>query len=174
VVGVLAAWAYSAEPVRLKRSGWWGPGLVGCPMRAALVHRRRRLAAGAPPVRDGGDGAALWLGAHGIMTINDFKAIEGDRQMGVRSLPVVHGPGGCGDHRLHGDGAGATGGDPLLVIWGAPCMRWRSSGWLACNLGDAPLAARPGGLAPWFNGTGVGPYVLGMMVAAFALRGLEA
>ena len=25
----LAAWAYSAEPVRLKRSGWWGPGLVG-------------------------------------------------------------------------------------------------------------------------------------------------
>ena len=29
VVGVLAAWAYSAEPVRLKRSGWWGPGLVG-------------------------------------------------------------------------------------------------------------------------------------------------
>jgi chlorophyll synthase len=27
-------------------------------------------------------------------------------------------------------------------------------------------------LAPWFNGTGVGPYVLGMMVAALALRGL--
>ena len=29
VAGVLAAWAYSAEPIRLKRSGWWGPGLVG-------------------------------------------------------------------------------------------------------------------------------------------------
>ena len=28
------------------------------------------------------------LGAHGIMTLNDFKAIEGDRRMGVRSLPV--------------------------------------------------------------------------------------
>jgi chlorophyll synthase len=26
---VAAAWAYSAEPVRLKKSGWWGPGLVG-------------------------------------------------------------------------------------------------------------------------------------------------
>ena len=31
-------------------------------------------------------------GAHGIMTLNDFKAVEGDRQMGVRSLPVQLGP----------------------------------------------------------------------------------
>ena len=29
MLAVLAAWAYSAEPVRLKRSGFWGPGLVG-------------------------------------------------------------------------------------------------------------------------------------------------
>ena len=29
ILGVLAAWAYSAEPIRLKKSGWWGPGLVG-------------------------------------------------------------------------------------------------------------------------------------------------
>ena len=29
VFGVVAAWAYSAEPIRLKRSGIWGPGLVG-------------------------------------------------------------------------------------------------------------------------------------------------
>ena len=28
------------------------------------------------------------VGAHGIMTLNDFKAIEGDQQLGVRSLPV--------------------------------------------------------------------------------------
>ncbi len=33
--------------------------------------------------------AALYsVGAHGIMTLNDFKAIDGDRQMGIRSLPV--------------------------------------------------------------------------------------
>ena len=29
LLAIAAAWAYSAEPVRLKRSGWWGPGLVG-------------------------------------------------------------------------------------------------------------------------------------------------
>jgi chlorophyll synthase len=30
----------------------------------------------------------------------------------------------------------------------------------------------PRGLAPWYNGTGVVFYVSGMMIAAFALRGL--
>jgi chlorophyll synthase len=30
----------------------------------------------------------------------------------------------------------------------------------------------PRGKAPWYNGTGVVLYVAGMMVAAFALRGL--
>ena len=33
--------------------------------------------------------AALYsLGAHGIMTLNDFKSIEGDRKLGLGSLPV--------------------------------------------------------------------------------------
>jgi len=27
-------------------------------------------------------------GAHGIMTLNDFKSIEGDKRMGIASLPV--------------------------------------------------------------------------------------
>ena len=34
------------------------------------------------------------------------------------------------------------------------------------------LLKDPRGKAPWYNGPGVGLYVLGMMVAAFALRGL--
>ena len=29
IIAALAAWAYSIEPIRLKRSGIWGPGLVG-------------------------------------------------------------------------------------------------------------------------------------------------
>jgi chlorophyll synthase len=28
------------------------------------------------------------LGAHGIMTINDFKSIDGDRMMGIKSIPA--------------------------------------------------------------------------------------
>ena len=37
--------------------------------------------------------AALYsLGAHGIMTLNDFKAIDGDIAVGIRTLPVQMGP----------------------------------------------------------------------------------
>ena len=32
------------------------------------------------------------LGAHGIMTLNDFKALDGDKKMGINSLPVKFGP----------------------------------------------------------------------------------
>lgn len=28
------------------------------------------------------------IGAHGIMTLNDFKSVEGDQRMGIGSLPV--------------------------------------------------------------------------------------
>ena len=52
VVGVLAAWAYSAEPVRLKRSGWWGPGLVGLSYEGLpWITGAAVLAAGAPSGR---------------------------------------------------------------------------------------------------------------------------
>jgi chlorophyll synthase len=36
------------------------------------------------------------------------------------------------------------------------------------------LLKSPRELAPWYNGTGVSLYVLGMLVAAFALAGLGA
>jgi chlorophyll synthase len=31
------------------------------------------------------------IGTHGIMTINDFKSVAGDRQMNIRSIPVLYG-----------------------------------------------------------------------------------
>ncbi|WP_439562600.1 chlorophyll synthase ChlG [Roseinatronobacter sp.] len=176
VVGVLAAWAYSAEPVRAKRSGWWGPGLVGLSYEALPWFTGAAvIAAGAPRFEIVVIAVLYGLGAHGIMTINDFKAIEGDRQMGIRSLPVTLGP---------VDAATVAGTVMvlaqlivvvLLLIWGAPLH----AGAIALGIGVQIWAlgrwrSDPARLAPWFNGTGVGPYVLGMMVAAFALRGLGA
>ncbi len=32
------------------------------------------------------------IGAHGIMTLNDFKALKGDTALGIRSLPAQLGP----------------------------------------------------------------------------------
>ena len=90
---MLAAWAYSAEPIRLKRSGWWGPGLVGLSYESLPWFTGAAVLAQALPRPEIITIALLYgIGAHGIMTLNDFKALEGDRQMGVKSLPVTLGP----------------------------------------------------------------------------------
>ncbi|MEM6939724.1 MAG: chlorophyll synthase ChlG [Pseudomonadota bacterium] len=173
VLGVIAAWAYSAEPVRLKRSGWWGPGLVAlCYEGLPWFTGAAVLSAGAPAPETIVIAALYAAGAHGIMTLNDFKALEGDTQMGLRSLPVTLGPRraawvACWTMALPQIFVAG-----LLWLWGAP---WHAAT-IACLL-LAQLAAMrvllrdPKGRAPWYNGTGVLLYVSGMMVAAFALRG---
>ena len=95
LVGMLFAVMYSAEPFRAKKLGWIGNALVsvsyeGLPWIAgslAFAH----LSGGSLS-----NGSLLLaglysLGAHGIMTINDFKSIEGDRMMGIKSIPAQMG-----------------------------------------------------------------------------------
>lgn len=174
VLAVAAAWAYSAPPVRLKRSGWWGPGLVGLSYETLPWITGAAVTLGAGPRFEVLAIALLYgLGAHGIMTVNDFKAIEGDRRMGIRSLPAVYGPADAARMAAVVMGLAPAIVVPLLLIWGAPwhagvvlalwgVQLWASGRWMR----------DPRALAPWFNGAGVGPYVLGMMVAAHALGGL--
>ena len=92
VVGLALAWAYSAPPLRLKRNGWWGNSAV------AACYEGLPWFTGAAVMAAGRPGwpiiilAALYsVGAHGIMTLNDFKSVEGDRRMGIDSLPVLLG-----------------------------------------------------------------------------------
>ena len=176
LAGVAAAWAYSAEPLRAKKSGWWGPGLVGLSYETLpWITGAAVIAAGAPRFEILAIALLYGLGAHGIMTINDFKAIEGDRALGIRSLPAWYGPEVAARIACTVMALAQLLVVALLVIWGAP---WHALAILA-GLGVQIWAMRrwmtdPRGLAPWYNGAGVGPYVLGMMVAAFALRGIGA
>lgn len=174
IVGVLAAWAYSAEPVRLKRSGWWGPGLVGlCYEGLPWFTGAAVLSAGAPswPVIIV---AFLYaLGAHGIMTLNDFKALEGDRQMGVNSLPVTLGPDRAAIVACWIMAIPQAIVIALLIMWDRPLHALA----VVAVLGAQILAMRtllkdPKGRAPWYNGTGVLLYISGMMITAFAVRTL--
>lgn len=174
VVGVIAAWAYSAEPVRLKRSGWWGPGLVGLSYEGLPWFTGAAVLLGTAPRFETVVIAGLYaFGAHGIMTLNDFKALEGDRQHGVRSLPVVLGPEVAAKVACTVMGLAQLLVVALLFVFGKP---WHALAVLA--LVGAQVAAMrvlfrdPKGKAPWYNGTGVVLYVSGMMVSAFALRGL--
>lgn len=174
VVGVIAAWAYSAEPIRLKRSGWWGPGLVGLSYEGLPWFTGAAVLLGSAPRFETVMIAALYaFGAHGIMTLNDFKALEGDRQHGVRSLPVVLGPEVAAKIACTVMGMAQLLVVALLVIWGQP---WHALAVMALLLAQIAamrvLLRDPKGKAPWYNGTGVVLYVCGMMISAFAIRGM--
>lgn len=177
VVGLLLAWAYSAPPLRLKRNGWWGNSACAlCYEGLAWITGAAVMAAGF-----GLDTRSLWLallysaGAHGIMTLNDFKSIEGDRQTGIGSLPVRLGV------RRAAVVASAVMALPQLVVialllgWGQPAHAAGVSGLLAAQvLMMRRFIAEPLGRALWYSGFGVPLYVLGMLVSAFALRAAAA
>lgn len=174
VLAVLGAWAYSAEPVRLKRSGIWGPGLVGlCYEGLPWFTGAAILVAGAPRWEIVGIAALYALGAHGIMTLNDFKALEGDRVMGVNSLPVTLGP-----DRAARVACWVMTLPQLLVVglllaWDRPVFAIAVAALVLGQLAAMRVMLRdPKAKAPWYNGTGVLLYISGMMIAAVALRGL--
>ncbi|MBV2359374.1 chlorophyll synthase ChlG [Thalassococcus sp. CAU 1522] len=175
-IGVLAAWAYSAEPVRLKRSGWWGPGLVGLSYETLPWFTGAAVLLQALPAPQMVFVALLYgIGAHGIMTLNDFKALEGDRQTGVKSLPVTMGA----DRAARIACAVMLIPQVMVIIalvaWGKPAF---AAGVLLLCLGQvwamSVMLRDPRAKAPWYNGTGVLMYISGMMIAALALRGLGA
>lgn len=173
VAGLVLAWAYSMPPVRLKMNGWWGNAACGlCYEGLAWVTGAAVMAGGVMPNADSLILAALYsVGAHGIMTLNDFKAVEGDRLMGVRSLPVQLGvqraaQSACAFMLL-----------PQLVVvglllsWGQPVHAAIVTalvvfqGFMMRRFLQEPTAR-----AVWYSGFGVPLFVLGMMVSALALR----
>ncbi len=176
VVAVLAAWAYSAEPVRLKRSGWWGPGLVGlCYEGLPWFTGAAVLAAGAPPLPVVIVALLYAIGAHGIMTLNDFKALEGDTQMGVNSLPVTLGPEKAARLACWIMAVPQAVVIALLFLWDRPVHAVIVTALLAAQFAAMRvLLTDPKGRAPWYNGTGVLAYISGMMVSAIALRAVGA
>lgn len=172
VVGVVAAWAYSAEPVRLKRSGWWGPGLVGlCYEGLPWFTGAAVLSQGVPSFQVCTVALLYAFGAHGIMTLNDFKALEGDRQHGVRSLPVTLGPDVAARVACTVMGLAQALVTALLLVWGKPWHALAVTALLILQIrAMKTLLADPKGKAPWYNATGIAMYVSGMMITAFAVR----
>jgi len=172
VLGLSLAWAYSAPPVRLKRNGWWGNLACAACYEGLPWFTAAAIMAGAlPDARIIAVAAIYSVGAHGIMTLNDFKSVEGDRKMGINSLPVLLGVPGAA--RL----ACLVMALPQIVVIGL-LLSWHQVGHAAAVavllLAQAGLMERfmrdPRARAPWYNGTGTTLYVIGMLVTAFALR----
>jgi len=173
--GLALAWAYSAPPVRLKQNGWWGNlACAVCYEGLAWITGTAVASGGAAPSAKIFSIAALYsIGAHGIMTLNDFKSMEGDRRMGIGSLPVRLGA----EHA--GEVACVTMALPQLIViallmaWGKPSPAIIIAALLGVQLLlMRRLLASPRERSPWYNGTGVSLYVIGMLVSAMALRSI--
>jgi chlorophyll synthase len=174
-LGLLLAWAYSAPPLRLKQNGWWGNAACGISYEGIAWATGAAVMAGGslPEARSLALAALYSLGTHGIMTLNDFKSVEGDRRMGIRSLPVQLGEQRAARVACWTMALSQVGVIALLLAWGQT----------AHALGIVALLAAQGvlmrrfladvrGKALWYSGFGVPLFVAGMMVSAFALRGV--
>lgn len=175
VVGLILAWAYSAPPTRLKRNGWWGNTACAISYEGlAWVTGAAVMVGGTMPEARSLVLAALYsLGAHGIMTLNDFKSIKGDRQMGIASLPVQLGVNGAGWAACVVMAVAQIGVVVLLLMWQVPMHAMAVGGLLLVQLLLMyRFLGNPVARATWYSGLGVTLYVIGMLVSAFALRGL--
>jgi chlorophyll synthase len=84
------SYIYSAPPLKLKQNGWLGNYALGASYVALPWWAGHALF-----------GDLNWtiviltllysLSGLGIAVVNDFKSVEGDRQMGLKSLPVMFG-----------------------------------------------------------------------------------
>ncbi|MEM7676902.1 MAG: chlorophyll synthase ChlG [Myxococcota bacterium] len=172
LLGLALAWAYSAPPFRLKKNGWWGnaavaacyeglPWFTGAAVMTTVVPDARIVAL-----------AVLYsIGAHGIMVLNDFKAVDGDTQMGVRSLPVQLGVSAASRLACAVMAAPQIVVVVLLVAWSRPIHASAVAALVLVQLGLMTRLVRdPKQHAAWYNATGTTLYVLGMLISAFAVR----
>lgn len=177
VFGLVLAWAYSAPPTRLKLNGWWGNAACGFAYEglAWVTGAAVMLGGQVPPAPILLLALLYSLGAHGIMTLNDFKAIEGDRQLGVRTIPVQLGPERAARLACVVMALPQVAVIALLAAWDRPVHAGVVTIMLLLQgFAMKRMLTDPRGLAPWYNGTGVTLYVLGMMVSAVAVRHLGA
>ena len=88
--GSFLSYIYSAPPLKLKQNGWLGNYALGASYIALPWWAGHALF-----------GELNWtivvltlfysLAGLGIAIVNDFKSVEGDRQLGLKSLPVMFG-----------------------------------------------------------------------------------
>jgi chlorophyll/bacteriochlorophyll a synthase len=176
-IGLFLAWAYSAPPLRLKQNGWLGNAACGFSYEGlAWVTGAAAMLGGALPPMPVLLLALLYsVGAHGIMTLNDFKSIKGDRQMGINSLPVLLGAEGAAKAACIFMALPQVVVFGLLLFWGASIPAAIVALLLVVQLFMmVRFTAQPVEKALWYSGFGVPLFVFGMMASAVAVRGIGA
>ncbi|BDE07334.1 bacteriochlorophyll synthase 34 kDa chain [Vulcanimicrobium alpinum] len=170
-LGLVLALAYSVPPLRLKaRNGWLAN--AAC----AFAYEGCAWVAGAAAFGHVTRGtlvlATLYsLGSHGLMTLNDFKSIDGDRRLGLRSIPAMLGIRGA----LMQAFAFIDVFQVLAIGYVLAHRAWIAAAFMLVLFAvQLPMQRRmardPAALAPWYCASAIPPFVWGMLAAALAIR----
>ena len=171
LAGMILALNYSVPPVRLKaRNGWLAN--AAC----AFSYEGFAWMAGAAAFGKVSLGTVVLavvfsLGAHGLMTLNDFKSIEGDRQLGLRSIPAM-----LGEKRALLQAV------TFINLFQAIALAYvlSNKAWIEALVMNvflvlqlplqAKLAKDPKRLAPWYCAAGIPLFCWSMLAGALAVR----
>jgi chlorophyll synthase len=168
-IGLVLAISYSMKPFRAKRNGWVGNALV------AISYEGLAWLAGhaafAPLTAASVTVALVYsFGAHGIMTVNDFKSIAGDARMGIRSIPVQYGKRVAARMVVASMVLAQVVVIGLLVWWGHPIAAAVVGVLLAVQaIPFIRFVRDPEHNEVFFNATAIMLYVWGMLAAAIGL-----
>jgi chlorophyll synthase len=162
---------YSVPPVRLKaRNGWLAN--TAC----ALSYEGFAWMAGSAAFGKVSLGTVVLavlfsLGAHGLMTLNDFKSVAGDRELGLRSIPVM-----LGERRALLQAV------TFINLFQALAIAYVISNkqWIEALIMNAllifqlpmqgKLSKDPKRFAPWYCAAGIPLFCWSMLAGALALR----
>lgn len=172
-VALFCGWAYSSPPFRFKRSGWLGPFVCALSYEGLSWFTGASVMVGGLPSTTTLIILLLYsLGAHGIMTLNDFKAVEGDKATGLRSLPVTMGVRSAALFACTVMAAAQIAVIGVLYTQDLVLSAGIVALFTFVQIGlMVRLVSDPAKLAPWYNATGVSLYVFGMLAAALGLGG---
>jgi chlorophyll synthase len=170
-LGLVCALAYSIKPLRAKRNGWFGNALVAISYEG-LAWMAGHVTFAAITGQSVAIALLYSLGAHGIMTVNDFKSIKGDILMGIRSIPVQYGKVLAARMVVVIMGAAQIGVITLLFMWGHPIAAGIVTLLLALqSIPNVRFIRDPENNEVFFNATAIMLYVWGMLAAAIGLAG---
>jgi chlorophyll synthase len=169
-IGMVLALIYSVHPLRAKRNGWIGNALVAISYEG-LPWLAGHLAFGGLTVPSVIVAALYSVGAHGIMTINDFKSMEGDRLSGIKTIPVMYGPWGASWLAVLTMNTAQLFVMMIFAVWG----RWLVFLIIAALfVAQLPFQRRfmrdPVANAVFYNASGTTLFVWGMLAAALGVR----
>jgi chlorophyll synthase len=170
-LGLVCALAYSARPFRAKRNGWVGNALVAVSYEG-LAWMAGHVAFGALTAQSVVIALIYSVGAHGIMTVNDFKSIKGDTLMGIRSIPVQYGKVMAARLVVTIMGLAQIAVAALLFLWGHPIAATVVLLLLAAqSVPNVRFIRDPEHNEVFFNATAIMLFVWGMLAAAIGLAG---